>query len=146
MHMGGSPQYIEANPRTVEPGNPAASGVDLAALTIAISRGDELPAEVVVGRPGVRTRSSLALMLGAAERTASRRAALAALAAGMASRGQLRGSRDVLTPVASDPLSLMPVVIVAAQLLAHSGRANALATGAVRDYAVTPAAVDLVRE
>jgi hypothetical protein len=36
-------------------------------------------------------------------------------------------------------------VIVASQLLLRPGRAKALATGAVRDYAVPPAAVDIVR-
>jgi hypothetical protein len=55
----------------------AASGVNLPALTIAISRGDSLPATPLKGRPGVRTHSSLALMLGAAERTGSRAVALA---------------------------------------------------------------------
>jgi hypothetical protein len=145
LHQNGTPQYIEANARTVEPGNPAASGVNLPALTIAISRGDALPATPAVGRPGVRTHSSLALMLGAAERTGSRAAALRVLAAGLGRRGGLRDSREVLTPLPADPLSLVPVLVVASQLLLRPGRAQALATGAVRDYAVPPAAVDIVR-
>jgi hypothetical protein len=145
LHHNGIPQYIEANARTVEPGNPAASGVNLPALTIAISRGDSLPATPVIGRPGVRTHSSLALMLGAAERTGSRAAALHALMAGLGRRGGLRDSREVLTPLPADPLSLVPVLVVASQLLVRPGRAQALATGAVRDYAVPPAAVDIIR-
>ena len=145
LHQNGTPRYIEANARTVEPGNPAASGVNLPALTIAISRGDPLPAVPVMGRPGVRTHSSLALMLGAAERTGSRAAALRALTAGLGRRGGLRDSREVLTPVPADPLSLVPVLAVASQLLLQPGRAQALAAGAVRDYAVPPAAVDIVR-
>jgi hypothetical protein len=98
LHQNGTPQYIEANARTVEPGNAAAAGVNLPALTIAISCGDPLPAAPIVGRPGVRTHSSLALMLGAAERTGSRAAALRALTAGLGRRGRLRDSREVLTP------------------------------------------------
>ena len=145
LHQNGTPQYIEANARTVEPGNPAASGVNLPALTIAISRGDSLPDRPLVGRPGVRTHSSLALMLGAAEKSGSRAAVLRALMAGFGRTGELRGSREVLTPLPADPLSLVPVVIVASQLLLRPGRAQALATGAVRDYAVPPAAVDTVR-
>ena len=145
LHQNGTPQYIEANARTVEPGNPAASGVNLPVLTIAISRGDSLPDTPVAGRPGVRTHSSLALMLGAAEKSGSRAAALRALMAGLGRAGELRDSREVLTPLPADPLSLVPVVIVASQLLLHPGRAKALATGAVRDYAVPPAAVDIVR-
>jgi len=146
LHEDGSPQYIEANPRTVEPGNAAASGVDLPRLTIAISRGDQLPAQTIVGKTGVRTHSSLALMLGAAEGTGSRRAAFGALLTGLTCRGWLRGSREVLTPLRPDPLSLVPIIVVATQLLAQPGRAQTLATGAVNDYAVTPAAVDVVRE
>ena len=145
LHRNGTPQYIEANARTVEPGNPAASGINLPALTIAISRGDPLPATPVIGRPGVRTHSSLALMLGAAEWTGSRPAALRALMSGLGRRGELRESREVLTPLPADPLSLVPLLVVASQLLLQPGRAQALATGAVRDYAVPPAAVDAVR-
>ena len=145
LHRDGTPQYIEANARTVEPGNPAASGVDLPALTIAISRGESLPVTPVVGRPGVRTHSSLALMLGAAETTRSRAAAVRALLAGLDRQGELRHSREVLTPLLADPLSLVPVVVVASQLLLRPDRAQALAAGAVRDYAVPPAAVDAVR-
>ena len=145
LHWNGTPQYIEANARTVEPGNAAASGVNLPALTIAISRGDSLPGTPVIGRPGVRTHSSLALMLGAAERSGSRAAALRALVTGLGRLGGLRDSREVLTPLPADPPSLIPVAVVASQLLLRPGRAQALATGAVRDYAVPPAAVGLVR-
>jgi hypothetical protein len=145
LHHHGTPQYIETNARTVEPGNAAASGVNLPALTISISRGDSLPATPVAGRPGVRTHSALALMIGAAERSGSRAAALRALAAGLGRVGRLRDSREVLTPLPGDPLSLVPIVVVASQLLLRPGRAQALATGAVRDYAVPPAAVDLIR-
>jgi len=145
LHHNGTPSYIEANARTVEPGNPAAAGVNLPALAIAISRGDSLPETTVVGRPGVRTHSSLALMIGAAERTGSRAAALRALAVGLAHRHGLHDSREVLTPLPADPLSLIPVLIVASQLLVAPGRAQALAAGAVRDYAVPPGAIDVVR-
>jgi hypothetical protein len=143
--MNGLPCYIEANPRTVEPGNAAASGVDLPALTIAISRGDTLPARTIVGRAGIRTHSALALMLGAAETTGSRRSAFAALAAGLTGRGPLRGSREVLTPLPADPLAIIPLIFVASQVLAQPGRARALAAAAVQDYSVSPGAVDAVR-
>jgi len=145
LHEGGTPQYIEANARTVEPGNAAAAGVNLPVLTIAISRGDSLPAVPVTGRPGVRSHSALALMIGAAERSGSRTAALRALAAGLVRRDWLKDSREVLTPLPADPLSLVPVVAVAAQLLLRPGRAQELAGAAVRDYAVPPAAVDIIR-
>jgi len=145
LHTDGTPCYIEANPRTVEPGNAAASGVDLPGLTIAISRGDTLPAETVVGRAGVRTHSALALMLGAAETTGARSSAFAALAAALTHQGRLRGSREVLTPLPTDPFALVPLLVVALQLLVQPGRARALAAAAVSDYSVPAAAVDAVR-
>ena len=145
LHQNGAPCYIEANARTVEPGNPAAAGVNLPALTIAISRGDCPPETTIVGRPGVRTHSSLALMIGAAERTGSRAAALRALAADLGRRGGLSDSREVLTPLPADPPSLIPVLVVASQLLLRPGRARAVAAAAVRDYAVPPGAADIVR-
>lgn len=146
LHINGAPCYIEANPRTTEPANAALSGVDLPGLTIALSRGDPLPATPVVGRPGIRSHSTLALVIGAAERTGSRRAVLASLADGLSARGALRGSREMLTPVRSDPASVLPLLLVAAQLLAQPRKAGALAVGAVADYSVTPSAVDAVRE
>ncbi len=113
--------------------------------TIAISRGDALPATTAIGRPGVRTQQLGGVMLGAAERTGSRTAALRALAAGLAHRGVLQGRREVLTPVLADPLSAVPILIVASQLLLQPGLARSLAEGAVRDYAVPPGAADAVR-
>lgn len=146
LHVDGVPCYIEANPRTVEPANAAASGVDLPGLTIALSRGDALPAAPILGRPGVRTHSTLALVIGAAERTGSRRAVLAALANGLPARGGLRGSREVLTPVRSDPVSVLPLLLVTARMLIQPRRASDLSASAVADYSVTPAAIDAVRE
>jgi hypothetical protein len=94
---------------------------------------------------GVRTHSSLALMLGAAERSGSRAAAAQALATGLGRRNELRGSREVLTPLPADPPSLIPVLFVASQLMLRPRRAQALAAAAVRDYAMPPGAVNVVR-
>lgn len=145
LHVDGRPTYIEANPRTVEPANAAASGVDLPRLTIALSRGDELPATPVIGRAGVRTHGALALALGTAETTGSRRATIATLGRALTRRGALHDSCEVLTPVSQDPPSLLPLIVVAAQVVAAPDRGHALTASAVRDYAVTPAAIDSLR-
>jgi hypothetical protein len=68
-----------------------------------------------------------------------------ALARGLGRRRDLRGSREVLTPLRADPPSVLPLLFAAAQLMAGPGRVQALAAGAVRDYAVPPAVVDAVR-
>lgn len=68
------------------------------------------------------------------------------LAHGLAARGALRGSREVLTPVWSDPASALPLLLATAQTLAQPRKASALSAGAVADYSVPPSAVDAVRE
>lgn len=145
LHVDGQPQYIECNPRTVEPGNAAASGVDLPQLTIALSRGDTLPSSPIIGRPGQRTHSAMALMLGAAERDVSRVAVLKTLVTALAARGPYRGSREVLTPLRQDPLSAVPLLVTALQVVARPTRVAAIAAGAVRGYAVPASAVELAR-
>src|SRR5271166_166051 len=60
FHLDGAPSYIECNPRTVEPGNAAASGVDLPGLTIALGQ-HRVPESPVYGLAGRRTHSSIAL-------------------------------------------------------------------------------------
>src|SRR5262249_41475242 len=50
FHQDGELVFIECNPRTVEPGNAAASGVNLPLLSIALAAGRPLPAKVVTGR------------------------------------------------------------------------------------------------
>ena len=145
LHEDGRPQYLECNPRTVEPGNAAASGIDLPMLTIALSTGAPLPARPLVGSPGRRTHSSLALMLGSAERTNRRRSALATLALGLTGAGPYRGSREVLTPVRQDPPSILPVLIATARILRRPDAVGTLAASAVHAYAVTPEAIALTR-
>jgi hypothetical protein len=145
FHVDGRPQFIECNARTVEPGNAAQAGVDLPRLTIALSRGEPLPARPIIGRPGVRTRSALALAVGAAERYRSRAAVLGVLRDCALRRGETGQATEVLTPVVHDPPSALPLAAVAALLLASPRSAAGLAGGTVRAYSVSPATIALVR-
>ena len=88
---------------TRQPGNAAASGVNLPLLSIALATGRPLPDKAVTGRPGIRTHSTLALLLGSADQTNSRRAVLRTLAAAAAQRNVFAHSAEVLTPVIRDP-------------------------------------------
>jgi len=144
LHVNAQPRFIECNPRTVEPGNAAAAGVDLPALTIALSRGDTLSPGVRTGRPGIRTRSALALIIGAAER-GTRRAVVATLVDLLTHRGDLGHAREVLTPILRDPPSTLPLTVATTQVLLNPTRASALARGAVRSYSITPAEINRVR-
>jgi hypothetical protein len=142
FHVDGQPQFIECNPRTVEPANAAAAGVDLPGLTIALSAGRPLPAEPVIGQPGVRTRGALALAIGAAEQ---RSGVLRTLAGCALRRGENGRAIEVLTPLLRDPPSAIPLVAGTVLLLASSGGATTLSAGAVRAYSITPGTIDLVR-
>lgn len=147
LHRDGEPSFIECNPRTVEPGNAAAAGVDLPHLMIELtSGGRDLPPGVQVTRPGVRTRSAMAMALGAAERRNTRRAVLGAVFSAALSRPPLGSSTEVLTPVLRDPLSVIPFAVTVGSVLLRPASAAGLARGAVSAYQITAEAVNRVRE
>ncbi|MFF7243663.1 hypothetical protein ACFZBU_07180 [Embleya sp. NPDC008237] len=66
------PAWLDVRPHLTEPGNAAASGTDLVAALIAVSRG-EAPASLPWGRPDVRTRQAPGALASAA-RSGRRRA------------------------------------------------------------------------
>lgn len=139
-HVDGHPQFIECNPRTLEPGNAAASGVDLPRLMIALARGEH-PSGCQIGRPGVRTHSAAALVLGAASISGRRRSILRAASGSDAAWLP----SEVLTPIIEDPPSAIPLVVTLARTLARPGQAERIASTEVARYAITPAMVDAVR-
>ena len=89
----------------------------------------------------MRTRSTMALALGAAEARGTRRAVAGALGRALTGRAPLRGSREVLTPVHRDPPSLIPALAAVGAVLARPGAVTALADGAVDAYAITPRSI-----
>jgi hypothetical protein len=137
LHQDGEPVFIECNPRTVEPGNAAAAGVNLPLLSIALATGRPLPDTAVTGRPGVRTRGTLALLLGSADQAGSRRAVLRTLSAAAARKGVFAHSAEVLTPVIRDPPSLIPLLRVATALLARPAGAAQISGRTIAAYSVT---------
>ncbi len=142
LHEHGNPSYIECNPRTVEPGNAAASGVNIPDLQVRLTTGEELASLSRPARVGVRTHGTIALVLGAAAYDGTRRAVLAQLGQALAHRGCYRGSAEQLTPVLRDPASTAPLVFVAAQALASPGQATAIARKAIDRYSITPETID----
>jgi hypothetical protein len=142
LHERGNPSYIECNPRTVEPGNATASGVNLPDLQIRLTLGEPLPSPPRAGRVGVRTHGTLALILGAAAYGGTRRAVAAQLARTLAHRSGY--SAEQLTPVLRDPPSAVALLFVVAQALASPGRATGTARKAIDRYAITRETIDSV--
>ena len=144
LHEGGWPRYIECNPRTVEPGNAAASGVNIPELQVHLTLGEELAEPVRVGRAGVRTHGTIALLLGAAARGQSRRRLLGEIRNAIAARGFYADSGEQLTPLRRDPPSLLPAAYLTARLLLSPRQAAAIASKAVSGYSIDRASVEQV--
>lgn len=144
MHEDGTPQYIECNPRTVEPGNAAASGVNIPDLQVHLTLGDEVAGPTRVGRAGVRTHGTIAVLLGGAARGESRRSLLGEIRDAIVHRGPYADSREQLTPVLRDPPSLLPAAVVVARLLLSPRQSDGMAEHAVSGYSIDPTSVRAV--
>lgn len=146
FHQDGQPQFIECNPRSVEPGNAAAAGVDIPRLAIALASGcGQLPESPVIGKAGVRTRSTMAIAVGVADRQGTRRAIGSAVARAVSHRPPVGTSSEVLTPILNDPPSAIPLLGVIGVLLVRPAIVERLIGEAVSTYDVTPDAVQRVR-
>lgn len=142
MHERGQPSYIECNPRTVEPGNAAASGVNLPELQVRLTTGERLPSPPQTGRAGVRTHGTIALVLGTAAYGGTRRAVGAELARAVARRGCYHASAEQLTPVLRDPPSAAAAAFIIGQALVSPRRATDVASKAVERYSITPKTIE----
>ncbi len=142
LHQHGEPSYIECNPRTVEPGNAAASGVNLPDLQVRLTMGEQFRPPPRTSRAGVRTNGTIALLLGAAAYGGTRRAVIAEIARAVTRRGCYHASAEQLTPLLRDPPSAAPLTFVAMQALASPRQATEVAAKAVARYSITPDTID----
>jgi hypothetical protein len=142
LHEQGNPSYIECNPRTVEPGNATASGVNIPDLQVRLTIGERLTYPPRTGRAGVRTHGTIALVLGAAAYDGTRRAVTAQLARALAHRGCYHASAEQLTPVLRDPPSAAALMFVTARALASPGQATAMARETTLRYSLTQKAIE----
>jgi predicted ATP-grasp superfamily ATP-dependent carboligase len=125
---GGTPLLIDCNPRLVEPMSAYLAGTDLVGLLLQLSRG-ETPPLLPESREGVRTHLAMQALLGCASRGGSRRDLAREcwrLAAGSA---PYTDSSEELTPVRSDWISAVPLLMTAMLLLASPKFASRLARG-----------------
>jgi hypothetical protein len=135
------PRYIDVNPRLVEPGNAWRSGVDLVDAMLRISVGQS-PEPVAPGRSDVRTHQLLLAVLAGAGR--GRAAVLSELVDAASGRGRYLHSREELTPLRGDPLASVPLVLASVATLLKPTTWRWFATGAVSNYALTPAGWQMI--
>jgi len=140
----GTPHFIDANPRLVEPMNAWLSGVDLPGALLQISLGETPPVQPE-GREGVLTRLGLMGLLDAARRRNRRRDILREIDLLISSSGRYRGSREELVPLLTDPWCAIPLAVVVARLLRAPEAAARFSDSAVAAYSLTPSAIHRLR-
>ena len=143
-HATGTPHFIDANPRLVEPMNAWLSGVDLAGALLQISLGETPPVQPE-GREGVLTRLGLMGLLDAARQRNRRRDILREIGLLTGNSGRYRGAREELVPLATDPWCAIPLAFVVARLLRRPAAAARFSETAIAAYSLTPQAIHRLR-
>src|SRR5258707_3760706 len=140
----GTPHFIDANPRLVEPMNAWLSGVDLSGALLKISLGEAPPVQPD-GREGVLTRLGLMGLLDAARQRNRRRDILREIGLLTGNSGRYRGAREELVPLATDPWCAIPLAFVVARLLRRPAAAARFSETAIAAYSLTPQAIHQLR-
>jgi len=143
-HATGTPHFIDANPRLVEPMNAWLSGVDLSGALLQVSLGETPPVQPE-GREGVLTRLGLMGLLDAARRRNRRRDILREIGLLTGNSGRYRGAREELVPLATDPWCAIPLAFVVARLLRRPAAAARFSETAIAAYSLTPQAIHRLR-
>jgi predicted ATP-grasp superfamily ATP-dependent carboligase len=132
------PQFIDINPRLVEPVNALASGVDLVRALVEVARSGPVRPQAG-GRPGVRTHQLLLAILGAAQH-GGRRDVARELRHALLRRGAYLGSREELTPGGGDLLAGLPVAVTGLATLIRPAAWRYFTSGSTGAYSLSPEA------
>ena len=139
-----TPNFIDANPRLVEPMNAWLSGVDLPGALLQVSLGQTPPVQAD-GRAGVSTRLGLMGLLDAARQRQRRRDVLLEICRLATSTGRYRGTREELVPLWTDPYVVIPLAAVITRLLRAPEAAARVSQTTVAAYSLTPQAIHRLR-
>jgi hypothetical protein len=138
------PQFIDINPRLVEPVNALASGVDLVRALVEVARSGPVQPQARSrvrpqpgGRPGVRTHQLLLAMLGAAQH-GGRRDVARELRDAVLRRGDYQDSREELTPGGGDLLAGLPIAVAGLATLIKPAAWRYFTSGSTGAYSLTP--------
>ena len=133
----GQPFVIDVNPRLVEPGNAMAAGTDLVGALLSVALGRRV-APALGSRQGVRTHQLLMAILGAAQRTGSRRQVVGELVRAATRRGVYAGSHEELLPWRGDRRTMILPVLASLATLVRPTLWRAFTDGSVARYALAP--------
>lgn len=138
--------FIECNPRMVEPGNAAKSGINFPEIIISIITGTYNKKDIQIGKVGVKTHSTLAIMLGTAYNTKKRIPIISVLFNSLFHRGRFKGSTEVLTPIKNDLKSILPIVVTLVKLLCNPNTADTVSGSAVSNYSISLDTINNLRK
>ena len=136
----GTPYFIDANPRLVEPMNAWLSGVDLPGALLRISLGENPPVQPM-GRAGILTRLGLMGLMDAARQRHRRRDVLNEMILLASNSGRYRGAQEELIPLWTDPWCVIPLAVVAARLVRAPRATARLSDSTIAAYSLTPEAI-----
>jgi hypothetical protein len=135
----GTPLFIDANPRLVEPMNGVFSGINLADLLVRVSRGESAAPAGPPRQPVGSHMLSMGLLAAGARRR-SRLAVLAELLRAAGKSGIYAGGREELLPLRLDCQCAFPLGYLLARLLIDPASAGRLANLSVSSYSLSPEA------
>ncbi len=139
------PNYIDCNPRLVEPINGMLAGLDLTDLLLRVSLG-ERPPDAAEGREGVRTHIALQALLGCAIRGGSRLDLLRESWRLASGSGVYAGSHEELTPLSWDWPSVVPTIFGALWLLAKPRAGHRMAEKGWGAHLLSAESIRVIRE
>jgi hypothetical protein len=139
------PWYIDCNPRLVEPMAAYHAGVDLVGALVDVSLGKS-PLEANLPCVGVRTHLGMQALLGAAERTESRRSIIYEAWQLATRSGPYTSSIEELTPVVLDPPSLLPLAATAIVLSLNPALGKILSERGWGAHLLDESTIRIIRE
>jgi len=142
--QGTVPLYIDCNPRLVEPMSAFLAGLDLTDPLLRVSRGDRI-SSATGSQQGVRTHSAIQVLLGCAMRDQRRSSLLRECWLLLTNRGAYRASREELTPVRWDWLSVIPLIVAALWLLVRPAAAHDLPKKGWGPHLLNPESIRKIR-
>ena len=131
------PQFIDINPRLVEPENAWQAGVDLVGAMLEVASG-ATPSKQADGRSGVATHQLLLAVLGSAQQGRGRKGVARELLAAWRSAGPYADSVEELLLAKHDPMALVPLAMACVATLVRPPSWSWFSSGSVENYALTP--------
>jgi hypothetical protein len=112
---------------------------------VRLSLGEQLP-EILSSRSDVRSHMFMMALLGQAEQGGTRQNLLREIWQASLQRGMYRESREELTPLRTDLLSLLPLFFLTTQLLISPAQGLATTSRAVTRYSLSSHAIQVIQE